>query len=317
MALWEPNKYWFTPDRRGGVAYQQHGNVALTLAGPFGSAARHEETAAGFMRYCAEHALIPCFYSCTAELWPMLRARGFRRVAVAQETRLAVRELEFKGKEWQNVRTALNRAAKTGVQAVWGRYSEFPAPLRTQLSEVSEEWAAQKHVPEMGFTLGSIDELDDDEVLCCLAVDAAGRVQGVTSWLPVYEDGQLVSWTLDFMRRRGDAFPGVMEFLIASAVLELKGTVEVISLSGSPLAKDRAGDDAAGARRRPAATRCARRSDAGRRGWPGSWTWWAGPWNPSTASARWQPSSRASNRTTARFTCITRIRCNCLRWAGP
>ena len=242
MALWEPNKYWFTPDRRGGVAYQQHGNVALTLAGPFGSAALREETAAGFMRYCAEHALIPCFYSCTDELWPMLRARGFRRVAVAQETRLAVRELEFKGKEWQNVRTALNRAAKTGVQAVWGRYSEFPAPLRTQLSEVSEEWAAQKHVPEMGFTLGSIDELDDDEVLCCLAVDAAGRVQGVTSWLPVYEDGQLVSWTLDFMRRRGDAFPGVMEFLIASAVLELKRTVEVISLSGSPLAKDRDGD---------------------------------------------------------------------------
>lgn len=242
MALWEPNKFWFAPDRRGGVAYQQHGNVALTLAGPFGAAAGHEETAAGFMRFCAEHALIPCFYSCTAELWPMLRARGFRRVAVAQETRLAVRELEFKGKEWQNVRTAINRAAKTGVRAVWGRYSEFPAALRAQLSEVSEEWAAQKHVPEMGFTLGSIDELDDDEVLCCLAVDAAGRVQGVTSWLPVYEDGRLVSWTLDFMRRRGDAFPGVMEFLIASAVQELKGTVEVISLSGSPLAKDHGGD---------------------------------------------------------------------------
>ncbi len=246
MALWEPNRYWFTPDRRGGVAYQQHGNVALTLAGPIGPHALHEETAAAFMRYCAEHALIPCFYSCTAGLWPTLRARGFRRVAVAQETRLAVRELEFKGKEWQNVRTALNRAAKTGVRAVWGRYSEFPAPLRAQLSEVSEEWAAQKHVPEMGFTLGGVDELDDDEVLCCLAVDAGGRVQGVTSWLPVYDGGRLVSWTLDFMRRRGDAFPGVMEFLIASAVQELKLTVEVISLSGSPLAKDRAGGEAPG-----------------------------------------------------------------------
>ncbi|WP_427130584.1 bifunctional lysylphosphatidylglycerol flippase/synthetase MprF [Pseudarthrobacter sp. S9] len=238
MALWEPNKYWFTADRRGGVAYQQHGNVALTLAGPFGPAALHENTAAGFMRYCAEHALIPCFYSCTDELWPMLQARGFRRVAVAQETRLAVRELEFKGKEWQNVRTALNRAGKTGVRAVWGRYSDLSAPLRAQLSEVSEEWAAQKPVPEMGFTLGGIDELDDDEVLCCLALDAGGQVQGVTSWLPVYDGGQLVSWTLDFMRRRGDAFPGVMEFLIASAVQELKRTVEFISLSGSPLAKD-------------------------------------------------------------------------------
>ena len=89
----------------------------------------------------------------------------------------------------------------------------------------------------MGFTLGGIDELADDEVLCCLAVDAEGLVQGVTSWLPVYEDGRVVCWTLDFMRRRGDAFPGVMEFLIASAVLELQGSVEVISLSGSPLAK--------------------------------------------------------------------------------
>jgi phosphatidylglycerol lysyltransferase len=238
MALWEPNKYWFAPDGHGGVAYQQHGNVALTLAGPFGPAETHEYTAAGFIRYCAEHALIPCFYSCTDELWPLLAARGFRRVAVAQETRLAVRALEFKGKEWQNVRTALNRAEKTGVQAVWGRYRDFAPPLRAQLIEVSEEWAAQKTVPEMGFTLGGIDELEDEEVLCCLAVDAEGRVHGVTSWLPVFDDGRLVSWTLDFMRRRGDAFPGVMEFLIASAVQELRSTVEVISLSGSPLAKD-------------------------------------------------------------------------------
>jgi lysylphosphatidylglycerol synthetase-like protein (DUF2156 family) len=238
MALWEPNKYWFAPDGHGGVAYQQHGNVALTLAGPFGPAAFHEETAAGFIRYCAENALIPCFYSCTDELWPLLKGRGFRRVAVAQETRLAVRSLEFKGKDWQNVRTALNRAKKTGVRAVWGRYADFAPAVRAQLIEVSEEWAAQKSVPEMGFTLGGIDELEDPEVLCCLAVDAEGQVQGVTSWLPVYADGRLVSWTLDVMRRRGDAFPGVMEFLIASAVQELRSSVEVISLSGSPLAKE-------------------------------------------------------------------------------
>ena len=184
----------------------------------------------------------------------MLQGRGFRRVAVAQETRLAVRSLEFKGKDWQNVRTALNRAGKTGVHAVWGRYADFAPALRAQLIEVSEEWAAQKSVPEMGFTLGGIDELEDEEVLCCLAVDAEGLVQGVTSWLPVYADGRLVSWTLDFMRRRGDAFPGVMEFLIASAVQELRSSVEVISLSGSPLAKDtaEAAGDAGGGRVRRA-----------------------------------------------------------------
>jgi len=239
MALWEPNKYWFAPDGTGGVAYQQHGHVALTMAGPFGPAGKHVETAGGFLEYCSQHALIPCLYSCTDELWPMLEGRGFRRVAVAQETRLRIRGLEFRGKEWQNVRTSLNRAAKLGITARWSRFSELPNGIRTQISEVSEEWAAQKKIPEMGFTLGGLDELEDDEVLCGVAVDDAGHVHGVTSWLPVFEDGKIVSWTLDFMRRRGDAFPGVMEFLIASAVLHLRDSVEVISLSGSPLAREK------------------------------------------------------------------------------
>ncbi|MHC8608284.1 bifunctional lysylphosphatidylglycerol flippase/synthetase MprF [Paenarthrobacter ureafaciens] len=239
MTLWEPRKYWFTDDGHGAVAFQQHGNVALTLAGPIGRSEHHRDTALGFLDYCAQHALVPCLYSCTEELWPVLRTRGFRRVAVAQETRLRIRGLEFRGKEWQNVRTALNRAPKMGITAVWGSYPTLPHGLRAQIGEVSEEWAAQKRVPEMGFTLGSLDELDDPEVLCCVAVDENGLVYGVTSWLPVYDDGKVVSWTLDFMRRRGDAFPGVMEFLIASAVLHLTDSVEVISLSGSPLAREK------------------------------------------------------------------------------
>ncbi|MEV7604760.1 DUF2156 domain-containing protein [Paenarthrobacter sp. NPDC089322] len=238
MALWEPNKFWFNRQGTGGVAFQQHGHVALTLAGPFGAREHHVETAKDFLEYCSQHALIPCLYSCTDELWPMLQSRGFRRVAVAQETRLNVRGLEFRGKEWQNVRTSLNRAAKMGITAVWGPYAELPHALRTQVGEVSEEWAANKRVPEMGFTLGGLDELEDPDVLCCVAADARGFVYGVTSWLPVYRDGRIVSWTLDFMRRRGDAFPGVMEFLIASAILHLRETVEVISLSGSPLARE-------------------------------------------------------------------------------
>ncbi len=236
MALWEPNLYWFRPDGRGALAYQLHGSVALTLAGPFGPREAREETAEGFLTECRSRALIPAFYSCDGSLWPLLQERGFQRVSVAQETRLSIRELDFKGKEWQNVRTARNRAAKMGVTAVWGTYHGLPPALRARLSEVSEEWAAAKSIPEMGFTLGGIDELMDDEVLCCLAVDGEGNVHGVTSWLPVYDGGKLVSRTLDVMRRGADGFPGVMEFLIAAAVVELRESVEVISLSGSPLA---------------------------------------------------------------------------------
>lgn len=237
MALWEPNTYWFSSDGKGAVAFQQHGSVALTLGGAFGPKEAQQRVTGEFLAYCRSHAMIPALYSCDDTLWLALQEQGFARVAVAQETRLPIRELEFKGKEWQNVRTALNRAAKLGVRAVWGPYHSLTAALRSRLSEVSEEWAAGKSVPEMGFTLGGVDELEDEEVLCCLAVDGNGTVHGVTSWLPVYDGGRLVSRTLDVMRRGAEGFPGVMEFLIASAVLELRGSVEVISLSGSPLAR--------------------------------------------------------------------------------
>ena len=92
--------------------------------------------------------------------------------------------------------------------------------------------------PEMGFTLGGMDELMDDEVLCCLAVDGDGKVHGVTSWLPYYDGGTLVSRTLDFMRRRDGRIPrghGVPDCLRRAGAAE---SVEVISLSGSPLAKE-------------------------------------------------------------------------------
>ncbi|MFJ6079689.1 bifunctional lysylphosphatidylglycerol flippase/synthetase MprF [Pseudarthrobacter sp. NPDC092419] len=237
MALWEPNSYWLSPDGNGAVAFQPHGSVALTLGDPFGPSTHRQATLEGFLAYCRDHALVPALYSCSEDLWPALRGRGFARVEVAQETRLDVRNLEFKGKEWQNVRTAQNRAAKLGIRPVWAPYRELPAGLRARLDEVSEEWAAGKSVPEMGFTLGGVDELDDPAVLCCLAVDPEGAVHGVTSWLPVYDGGRLVSRTLDVMRRGAAAFPGVMEFLIASAVLELRGSVDTISLSGSPLAR--------------------------------------------------------------------------------
>ncbi len=52
----------------------------------------------------------------------------------------------------------------------------------------------------MGFTLGTLTEVDDPQVRCLLALNAAGTVHGVTSWLPVYCHGAVVgggmTWSL-------------------------------------------------------------------------------------------------------------------------
>lgn len=236
MALWERNHFWFTPDGRAGVAYQVHHGVALTVAEPFGDSRWIGEAARGFVSYCIDLGLIPCFYSAPAELGATIAELGFRPLEVAEETRLEVTSQTFKGKEWQNVRTALNKARKLEIKDHWGTYSSFPPKVRAQIAQLSEEWVAEKALPQLGFTLGGLDELRDESVLCCLALDDDGVLLAVTSWLPVYDEGEVVSWTLDFMRRHPDSFNGVMEFMIACAVKYFQTSVQEISLSGSPLA---------------------------------------------------------------------------------
>ena len=236
MALWEGNHFWFTPDGQAGVAYQVHHGVALTVAEPFGDPRWIGDAARGFVSHCIELGLVPCFYSAPAELGTALAELGFHPLEVAEETRLDVTAQTFKGKEWQNVRTALNKARKLEITDHWGSFSSFSPALRAQIAQLSEEWVAEKALPQLGFTLGGLDELKDESVVCCLAVDETGAVLAVTSWLPVYAKGEIVSWTLDFMRRHPDSFNGVMEFMIACAVKRFQNSVDSISLSGSPLA---------------------------------------------------------------------------------
>ncbi|WP_186759148.1 bifunctional lysylphosphatidylglycerol flippase/synthetase MprF [Arthrobacter alpinus] len=236
MSLWANNVYWFSEDGRNAIGYQVHNGVAVTIAGPFGAVDSQAQATRNFVSHCVEQGLIPCFYSVRSEVGEALDGLHFRALEVAEETLLNIEAMTFKGKEWQNVRTALNRAGKLGIQDHWYSYSAMPPGIRAQLAEISEEWVSEKSLPEMGFTLGGLDELKDAQVLCCVAVDGDGLVHGVTSWLPVYAERDISGWTLDFMRRRQEGFKGVMEFLIASAVTHFKEEVRTISLSGSPLA---------------------------------------------------------------------------------
>jgi lysylphosphatidylglycerol synthetase-like protein (DUF2156 family) len=249
MATWPGHAYWFTPDGTAAVAYRVIGGVAVTTGGPVGRPEKVPEAVAGFAGHCREQGWTPCFYSVDAEVEAVARGLGWSTVPVAEETVLPLRDLAFTGRRWQDVRTALNRAARAGIVAEWTTFHGAPVAITDQVRAISEEWVADKGLPEMGFTLGGLDELADDEVRLLVAVDADSSVHGVTSWLPVRRQGEIVGWTLDFMRRRSDdrAFRGVMEFLIASAATSLKEEgAEYLSLSGAPLARLDRGEPVAG-----------------------------------------------------------------------
>ncbi|MBT9606413.1 DUF2156 domain-containing protein [Microbacterium sp.] len=238
LGTWSGNRHWYSEDRECAVAYRLVGDVALAVADPVAPAVRRPEVLRTFSDFCVEHGWIPAFYSVHAETAADLEGLGWRRVPVGVETVMDLPGLTFAGKAWQKVRQPLTRAEREGYTAVWTRWHELTVSQASQIIAIDEEWVADRALPEMGFTLGSLDELRDRDVRLLLAVGPDGRIEAVTSWMPSWTDGAVTGWTLDFMRRRTDGPNGMMEFLIAKAALQLQEEgAAVLSLSGAPLAE--------------------------------------------------------------------------------
>lgn len=244
MTTWPGAEYLYAEAGDGFLAYRRHAGVAVVLGDPIGSADWRTTRAAGeFAAHCAKLGLVPCWFSVGEET---ADAVGARRVQVAEDTLVDLPGLEFRGKRWQDVRTARNRAEKDGIEFRLITLADADPALIAQVREVSTSWLRGKRTPELGFTLGGVDQAMDPRVRVGIAVDAAGAVHGVTSWLPILDHtGRPKGWTLDMMRRRADGFRPVVDFMIASACLAFRDEgADLVSLSGAPLV--RTGDGPAG-----------------------------------------------------------------------
>ncbi|KAB1657262.1 rhomboid family intramembrane serine protease [Pseudoclavibacter chungangensis] len=238
MATWPGMRTWLDTETGAAVTYRVEQRVAIVLGTPFGAPdVDDHDVLSRFATESDTNGLIPCFYSVPMTLAERFVETGWSAVEVAEESVIPLEDWAMKGKKWQDVRSSINRADREGVDVRWGRFDELTASELEQVREISAEWAGDKALPEMGFTLGGLAQLDDDEVLIALAVDGAGVVQAVTSWLPVWRDERIVGRTLDVMRRRPDSMNGVMEMLIARVAQRLQSEgAEFLSLSAAPLA---------------------------------------------------------------------------------
>ncbi|MFN3339863.1 MAG: bifunctional lysylphosphatidylglycerol flippase/synthetase MprF [Dietzia sp.] len=258
MITWQPMNYFFGPaatddapgsetgSAPGVVGYRLHFGTVIALADPVAAPQDRSRLLTEFVEFAETQAAVPCLFSVSAETAETMRAHGWRTLQIAEDTLMDLPDLAFAGKKWQKIRTAMNKAEKSGTSYVSGLLREQPSAILGQVRQISEQWVGDKELPEMGFTLGTVEEALDDDVRIALAVDSEGTVQAALSWLPVYRGGPtggVRGWTLDVMRKRnGPGANNMIEFLIARSALEFKDEgADFVSLSGAPLA--RSGDD--------------------------------------------------------------------------
>lgn len=247
MMTWKGNSVWIREDDRAGVAYRPGGGTALTVTDPVCPSSQISATIEEFADFASRSGLTPALYSVHEPVAGAARELGWTVMQVAEESLLDLPGLAFKGKAYQDVRTAMNHAKREGVEAVWTTWEDCPQGRRDQIESISRAWSADKALPEMGFTLGGLDELRDPATRLLLAIDSDGTVQAVTSWLPVHRQGEVVGLTLDVMRRRKDGWRPAIDFLIARAALSAQEEgLEVLSLSGAPLARSQEDDSGFG-----------------------------------------------------------------------
>ncbi len=234
MTSWPGNTVLINGERDAYIAYRLISNVAVVLGDPIGSPDGCRRAIDEFLDLAIVNGWTPCFYAASAHYLHDLSQHGLGWIKIGDDATINVSDLSFRGKRWQDVRTARNRAQREGISFQMLDQTSADQEIVRQLWDISAEWTAQRALPEMNFTLGHLTDPPDPEIRTAIALDQSGRVHGFLTWLPVYARQ---GWVIDLMRRRDDAFHGVMEFLIAESLLAFQAEgYRFASLSAAPLA---------------------------------------------------------------------------------
>ena len=226
MSTWPGNQYWISNGGQAAIAYRAIAGVAVTVGGPYGDPAALDSAIAEFARFCEHRGLQPCLYGVNAQTRAVTDLLGWKSVQVAEDTLLTLAGSAIRGQE---VAGRADRAEQGGQGRDHRGMVELPGG------------AARAHQPDPA----DLTEMAGGQGLARDGLHAgrAGRARRPERPLPdrsrrgpqgprhheldarATRDGRPDGWTLDFMRRNTEpgSFHGVMEFLIATAALDLPG----------------------------------------------------------------------------------------------
>jgi phosphatidylglycerol lysyltransferase len=207
--LWPDKSYFFSPSGKSFLAYGVGKNFVLVLADPVGPEDEIGGIVGGFVEYCREHDWRLAFHQTLPDFLPVYRELGFRRLKIGDEGIVDLAGFSPEGKRNKHLRHYKNQFDKLGFRgAVW----EPPAPddVRASVREVSDEWLSIPGRRERGFTQGAFRADYVRKTPLFTIADGKGRIHAFANIIPSFRPGET---TIDLMRHRADAPPGIMDYL--------------------------------------------------------------------------------------------------------
>ncbi|EXJ15380.1 hypothetical protein D779_1476 [Imhoffiella purpurea] len=210
------DKYLFhSPSGRGLVQYGMRRGHLVALGDPACAESDLRETLHAFRAFADDYGLTPVFYQVEETHLHHYHEAGFHLLKLGETARVHLPGFSLKGRKAENLRTVLNRARRTEM-----RFELLSQPLDAslwaELRSVSDAWLAEKHLSELGFSLGSFRR-DFLEWGSIALVRQSGRPIAFAS---IAQDfGHRDETGIDLMRHVPDTPNGTMDFLFTNLIL--------------------------------------------------------------------------------------------------
>jgi lysyl-tRNA synthetase, class II len=227
--------YLFSPDRAAFLGYRVEAGVLLVSGDPVGpdeAIPALLRELSGFAEARGLHVAALGVGERSLPLWSQL---GLRSLYLGDEAVVETSAFSLEGRPIRKVRQSVTRLEKQGYRATLHELDELSHEDLEGLEEVSRRWRGG--ASERGFAM-SLDALrrdDHGDSLVVLGRDGEGRIRGFLHFAPSYGRPAV---SLSLMRRDPDTPNGLMEFLVARGLEQLRERdVEEASLNFAAFAR--------------------------------------------------------------------------------
>jgi len=218
FALREDKSYFFHGDVV--IAYRYLWNLALVSGDPIGDPEQVPQAFEAFVRQARSLGWGVAVLAGAGELAEVYADLGLRGLYMGDEAVVDTGAFSLEGRAIRKVRQSCHRLERLGYSIEVLSDGDVSPTLARALAHVSRSWRGR--APERGFTmaLGRGPSTSDPECLTVVARDVAGKPQAFLHLVPCF--GPEPGYSLDMMRRRRDTPNGLMEWMVATAVLHLR-----------------------------------------------------------------------------------------------
>jgi phosphatidylglycerol lysyltransferase len=204
----------FNAERTAFLMYGVEKRSWVAMGDPVGPEDEQADLAWRFREMCDRHGGWTVFYQVSGRSLHLYVDLGLSLIKIGEEARVPLTGFSLEGRERKKLRHAYRRAVDAGA-----RFEVVPAAAVTallpELREVSDEWLRAKRAREKGFSLGRFDPAYLEKLP--LAVVRQG--ERIAAFANLWRGGDRAELSIDLMRHRESAPPGVMDYLFLELML--------------------------------------------------------------------------------------------------